>query len=149
MVRSKTAFVVYGVHKDGLKDPDGNLFIDYDLIARSKEALRAQDIELVEEDGQTKFRTKGDANEIHDEMLVTKAQVIGTPVFCVPYIGYAVNYIQRPPGLYTAISVGAVMLLLLLLPDLIFGEEPKKKAQEDPAAEGEKNNDPVDARLEE
>ena len=106
-------------------------------------------IELVEEDGQTKFRTKGDANEIHDEMLVTKAQVIGTPVFCVPYIGYAVNYIQRPPGLYTAISVGAVMLLLLLLPDLIFGEEPKKKAQEYPAAEEEKNNDPVDARLEE
>ena len=77
------------------------------------------------------------------------SQVIGTPVFCVPYIGYAVNYIQRPPGLYTAISVGAVMLLLLLLPDLIFGEEPKKKAQEDPAAEEEKNNDPVDARLEE
>ena len=106
-------------------------------------------IELVEEDGQTKFRTKGDANEIHDETLVTKAQVIGKPVFCVPYIGYAVNYIQHPPGLYTAISVGAVMLLLLLLPDLIFGEEPKKKAQEDPAAEEEKNNDPVDARLEE
>lgn len=84
-------------------------------------------IELVEEDGQTKYRTKGDANEIHDETLVTKAQVIGKPVFCVPYIGYAVNYIQRPPGLYTAISVGAVMLLLLLLPDLLFGEEPKKK----------------------
>ena len=32
MVHSKTAFVVYGVHKDGLKDPDGTLFIDYDLI---------------------------------------------------------------------------------------------------------------------
>ena len=27
MVKSKTAFVVYGVHKDGLKDPDGNLFM--------------------------------------------------------------------------------------------------------------------------
>ena len=41
MVQSKTAFVVYGVHKDGLLDPDGNLFIDYGKIENSKAALKA------------------------------------------------------------------------------------------------------------
>ena len=36
MIKSKAAFVVYGVHKDGLCDPDGNLFIDEGLIKNSK-----------------------------------------------------------------------------------------------------------------
>ena len=47
MIKSKAAFVVYGVHKDGLCDPDGNLFIDEGLIKNSKEALKNQGIELV------------------------------------------------------------------------------------------------------
>lgn len=47
MIKSRTAFVVYGVHKDGLKDPDGNLFIDYKKIEDSKAALRREGVELV------------------------------------------------------------------------------------------------------
>ena len=46
MVRSKTAFVVYGVHKDGLRDPDGNLFIDAQKIEASKRALTDAGVEL-------------------------------------------------------------------------------------------------------
>ena len=34
MIQSRTAFVVYGVHKDGLCDPDGNLFIDESIIKK-------------------------------------------------------------------------------------------------------------------
>ena len=48
MIRTKVGFVVYGVHKDGLKDPNGNPFIDEQIIERSKRALREQGIELVE-----------------------------------------------------------------------------------------------------
>ena len=47
MIKSRTAFVVYGVHKDGLKDPDGNLFIDYKKIEDSKNALKSEGIDLV------------------------------------------------------------------------------------------------------
>ena len=78
-----------------------------------------------------RFRTKGDANEAEDARLVHYKNVIGTPVFSIPYLGYATNYIQHPPGMYVAISVGAVLLLLLFLPD-IFAEEkktPGKKRQ--------------------
>ena len=50
MIQSRTAFVVYGVHKDGLCDPDGNLFIDESIINKSKEALKNQGIDLVEEE---------------------------------------------------------------------------------------------------
>jgi len=50
MIKSKVAFVVYGVHKDGLKDPAGTEFIDYKLIEKSKDALRNKGLTLVEND---------------------------------------------------------------------------------------------------
>ena len=65
-----------------------------------------------------RFRTKGDANTAEDGGLVHYKNVIGTPVFTIPYLGYLANYIQRPPGTYVAITVGAVLLLLVFLPDL-------------------------------
>ena len=65
-----------------------------------------------------RFRTKGDANEAEDARLVHYKNVIGTPVFSIPYLGYATNYIQHPPGMYVAISAGAILLLLMFLPDM-------------------------------
>jgi len=84
-------------------------------------------IEVLEEDGQTVYRTKGDANEHPDEGYVTRSQVIGTPVFSVPYLGYFVAELQTTRGTYGAISAGAVLLLFLILPDLLFGEDEDKK----------------------
>jgi len=48
MLTPKVAFVVYGVHKDGLQDPLGTPFIDENLIAAAKQALRTAGLELVE-----------------------------------------------------------------------------------------------------
>jgi signal peptidase len=41
-------------------------------------------IEVVEENGAVRYRTKGDANEVADGSLVDPAQVIGTPSFRFP-----------------------------------------------------------------
>lgn len=62
MIQAKVGFVVYGVHKDGLKDPNGNLFIDYDIIERSKKALLDSGVELVEND--LIVATKDEAKEV-------------------------------------------------------------------------------------
>ena len=75
-----------------------------------------------------RFRTKGDANDAEDGGLVHYKNVIGTPVFSIPYLGYVANYIQHPPGMYVAISAGAVLLLLVFIPDIFAdsnGEEKK------------------------
>lgn len=48
MIKAKVVFVVYGVHKDGLRDPMGTPFIDKNIIAQSKAALRNAGLELVE-----------------------------------------------------------------------------------------------------
>lgn len=80
-----------------------------------------------------RYRTKGDANSAEDGKLVHYKNVIGTPVFTIPLLGYVASYIQNPPGTYIAIAVGIILLLLVFLPDLIGedGEEetkpPKRK----------------------
>lgn len=76
-----------------------------------------------------RFRTKGDANNAEDGSLVHYKNVIGTPVFTIPYLGYISNYIQNPPGTYVAVSGGAILLLLVFLPDL-FGDSKKKQKKE-------------------
>lgn len=48
MIRPKVGFVVYGVHKDGLRDPLGQPFIDEGIIANARCALREAGLELVE-----------------------------------------------------------------------------------------------------
>ena len=79
-----------------------------------------------------RYRTKGDANENEDGGLVHYKNVVGTPVFTIPKLGYLANYIQHPPGTYVAISVGALILLLMFLPELLgmlTGEEKKEPAR--------------------
>ncbi|MBI2843406.1 MAG: hypothetical protein HYX78_08395 [Armatimonadetes bacterium] len=50
VITPTAGFIVYGVHKDGLQDPMGTPFIDDQLVARAKAALKAQEINLVEHD---------------------------------------------------------------------------------------------------
>ena len=62
MIHAKVGFVVYGVHKDGLLDPNGTPFIDDAVIQRSKAALRSQGIEVVEND--LIVATKAEAKQV-------------------------------------------------------------------------------------
>jgi len=50
MIRPTAGFLVYGVHKDGLRDPMGQPFIDDALVDRSKQALVDRGIGLVDHD---------------------------------------------------------------------------------------------------
>ena len=50
MITPTAGFIVYGVHKDGLQDPVGTPFVDDALVTRSREALRAAGVRLVEHD---------------------------------------------------------------------------------------------------
>ena len=76
-----------------------------------------------------RYATQGDANDAPDGTLVHYKNVIGTPVFTIPQLGYVANYIQNPPGTYIAISGAAILLLLMFLPDLFSEDEPKKTAE--------------------
>jgi len=76
-----------------------------------------------------RYLTKGDANEAADGTLVHYKNVLGKPVFTIPYLGYVADFIQKPPGTYAAIAIGAVLLALMFLPDLFREEEPQKRGK--------------------
>ena len=74
-----------------------------------------------------RFRTKGDANNVEDGTPVHYKNIIGMPVFSIPYMGYIVDYVQRPPGIYLAIAVGAFLLMIIIIPDLWWSDDGKDK----------------------
>ena len=67
-----------------------------------------------------RFRTKGDANDAVDGGLVHYKNVIGSPVFTIPKLGYVANYIQNPPGTYIAIAFSPPLNRLKALSVNIF-----------------------------
>lgn len=77
-----------------------------------------------------RFRTKGDANNAEDGSLVHYKNVLGTPIFSIPQLGYLANYIQSPPGTYIAISVGAILLLLIFLPELFSSDDEESDSKD-------------------
>ena len=85
-----------------------------------------------------RFRTKGDANDAEDGSLVHYKNVIGSPVFSIPKMGFFADYIQRPPGTYVAISVGAILLLLVFIPDLFSEDEEEKERKKEKKAKRRK-----------
>ena len=84
---------------------------------------------LVDEENPDTIRyfTQGDANAVADGSSVHYKNIIGKPVFSIPYLGYVSNYIQNPPGMYVAIAAGAFLILLVFLPDILRDEHQEKK----------------------
>lgn len=96
-----------------------------------------------------RFYTKGDANEIEDGDPVHFNNVIGVPQFSIPLLGYVSDYIQNPPGMYITIGAGAVLILLVFLPDFL-PQKKKQQIQEQSAAEEgiSRENEKLKAELE-
>lgn len=87
-----------------------------------------------EEDPNTiRYFTQGIANTVPDGVSVHYKNIIGQPIFSIPYLGYVSNYIQNPPGMYVAIAAGAILILLVFLPDLLGDDEEKKPAKKEEA----------------
>jgi L-fucose isomerase-like protein len=66
LIKPTIGFMVYGVHKDGLKDPMGLPFIDDGIVRRSKQALARAGMKLVEH--KTVLATKEEARSALKKM---------------------------------------------------------------------------------
>lgn len=72
----------------------------------------------ISEDGEH-FTTQGDANDAPDGTPVYYKNLVGRPVFTIPYLGYFSHWISQPPGTYVAGTAAAVLLILLFLPNAL------------------------------
>ena len=72
--------------------------------------------------------------------------LIGRPVFTIPYLGYVSHWVSNPPGMYLAIALALVLIILTFLPDML------RKASEADArdaarrAQADKPGDAPDAK---
>ena len=74
----------------------------------------------VSEDGIT---TRGDVNNVNDPELVTKETYIGQTIFCVPNLGYFVEWMYSGPG----IVVIALIVLLIQISGVVYFITTRKK----------------------
>lgn len=86
------------------------------------------------------FTTKGDANEAVDGSQVYYKNIVGTPVFSVPYLGYLSSWLQTRKGMIMGASIALVLLILTFIPELLaMVDEPapaprqKKKQRSKPS----------------
>ncbi len=81
-----------------------------------------------EDEDVLRFITKGDANENIDASSVHINNLIGKPVFTIPYLGYLSSFVQQPIGRTVAIATALLVVLLVFIPD-IFKEKPKEQTE--------------------
>ena len=102
--------------------------ITYMLSQDTVVTHRIIEVLVDEEDPDTlRYFTQGDANAVADGTSVHYKNILGKPVFSIPYLGYVSNYIQNPPGMYVAIAAGAILILLVFLTDIFSGDKEKEK----------------------
>jgi len=82
------------------------------------------------------FRTKGDANSAADAAPVNFQNLIGKPVFTIPYLGYVSSFLGTQRGMITAGTAVIVLLILVFVPDLL------RKAEEADARAKRRKNHP-------
>ena len=105
--------------------------ITYMLSQDTVVTHRIIEVLVDEEDPNTiRYFTQGDANDVPDGTSVHYKNIIGKPVFSIPYLGYVSNYIQNPPGMYVAIAAGALLILLVFLPDVFSDQEAEGQKKE-------------------
>lgn len=106
-------------------DPD-NIQVGDDITFILNEDLVVATHRVIRVDAENqRFYTKGLANEIEDNDPVHFNNVIGVPQFSIPKLGYVSNYIQNPPGMYITLAVGAVLIILVFVPDMLSVKKKK------------------------
>ena len=85
------------------------------------------------------FQTKGDANDNVDGGAVAYQNLVGKPVFTIPYMGYVAAYANTTTGMIILVTIVLVILVLTFLPDLLMKADEKDKDKEDSKKKAKNN----------
>lgn len=103
-------------------------------------------IEIVPADdpNEMKIVTQGLTNNISDGEIPV-SNIIGKPVFSIPYLGYVAQHLQNPKGMFSAICVVIVLLVLSGLLDYLTDDK-KKRAPDNSSVFPDPSADPDGCR---
>ncbi len=82
-----------------------------------KEPVTHRILEVQVVEGKFYFTTKGDVNNAPDAGLVSKDKVLGKVVLDIPYLGYLIDFVQKPIG----------FILVLIIPALVIVSDELRK----------------------
>lgn len=69
-------------------------------------------VEVMNDENGILYQTKGDANEVVDQLPVSKDRVIGEVVFTVPIIGKIIDFIQSREGFLLVVVLPSLFLII-------------------------------------
>lgn len=99
-----------------VREVDSNKLEKNDIIAfrDGKIVTTHRIIDVINENGNTCFKTKGDNNNVADDDLVCSESIEGKYVFKINKLGNLIIFIQQPAGFFV------MMLSILLIGVLVF-----------------------------
>lgn len=100
----------------------------------SDDTMVTHRVVAIDTDART-FQTKGDANDNVDGGAVAYENLVGKPVFTIPYMGYLAVYANTTTGMIITVTIILVILILTFLPDFLMkggDEEEKDEKKETP-----------------
>ncbi len=76
------------------------------------------------------FKTKGDANSTEDAGTVQYRNVIGKPVFSIPYLGYLACFFYQPTGKIITLIAAVILIAFTFLPDMLCRKKDNRQSTE-------------------
>lgn len=107
---------------------DGDIIAFFDPAGNGISIVTHRVIDVVEEDGVLQFKTKGDANNTEDKMLVPEEDLVGVYQKRIPGVGNVAMFMQSPTGLIVCVVCPIIALVAY---DLIRRRSYDKKKQTD------------------
>lgn len=99
--------IVKEVNTEIIKENDIIAFKNNDLVTTHRV------VEIVKENGENKYKTKGDNNNIEDSGLVSQEQVEGLYQFKISKLGNLLMFTQTPIGMVICLSTPIALLIIM------------------------------------
>ena len=123
--------------------------VDIDIRTTGHEVVTDENgketmVEVPLQDFEYYYYTKGDANDAMDGSPVYYKNLIGVPVFTIPYLGYLSSWLQTREGGIMGICIGIVLIMLIFMPDLLrmVDDDSSKKKKRKKGRKGRKRKAP-------
>lgn len=89
----------------------GDVISFYDPMGNGTSVVTHRVLEIVTENGEISFRTKGDNNNVEDQVLVPADKLIGIYRSRIPAAGNVAMFMQTTPGLIVCVVCPIILLV--------------------------------------